>query len=304
MIYTITFNPAIDYVVKIENFKINKINKTNSELVLPGGKGINVSVVLKNLGIDSIAFGFIANFTGKKIEELVKKNKVKTDFIKVKNGFSRINVKVDSNNKETAINASGPRLLKEEINELLKKIDKIEDGDILILSGSIPKCIDKNIYEIICKRLENKNVRVIVDATDNLLINVLKYKPYLIKPNEEELEEIFKIKIKNENEVIKYAKKLQEKGAQNVLVSMGEKGAILIDSNKKEYKMKAPQGKRVNTVGAGDSMIAGFIAGMLKYDDYEKALKLGVASGSASACSEYLATKEEIEEFLEKVNTQ
>lgn len=301
LIYTVTFNPAIDYVLKANSFEKNKINKSENEKIFPGGKGINVSIVLNNLGIESKVLGFIAGFTGNKIEEMINKLGVKTEFINLKNGNSRINIKIDSDNKETAINCTGPKIEKEELRTLIEKIEMLKDDDILVLAGSIPNGIENNIYEIICERLQNKKIKVIVDATSNLLTNVLKYRPYLIKPNDEELGEIFNVEIKDENDAYIYAKKLQEQGAQNVVVSLGAKGALMIDSEKNKHFIKAPKGERINTVGSGDSMVAGIIAGFIQDKNYEEILKLGVACGSATACSEFLAEKSEIQKFYEMI---
>lgn len=277
MVYTVTFNPAIDYVMEIEKLKRGKINKSQQEKMLPGGKGINVSIVLTNLGEENIALGFKAGFTGEQIEKEVKKLGVKTDFIEVEKGISRINVKI-KDELETAINGNGPKISNENIETLYKKIDKIKDGDFLVLSGSIPNTLPNDIYENICKRLANKKINIVVDATKDLLLNVLKYKPFLIKPNEEELAEIFDIEINSEKEIIKYSKKLQDIGAQNVLVSRGEKGGILVTTSQEIFKSVAPIGERINTVGAGDSMVAGFIAGYIYKEDYKEAFKLGLAS--------------------------
>lgn len=300
MIYTITFNPALDYIVEVEKFEKNEINRTKSELILPGGKGINVSIVLKNLDIESTALGFIAGFTGKEIEKRLLDNKINTDFIELEEGFSRINTKIVSD-KETAVNGNGPNIKNKDIDELFKKLDKIKNGDILVLSGSIPKTISSDIYENICKHLQNKEIKIVVDATGDLLLNVLKYKPFLIKPNRHELGEIFNVEIDTKEKAIEYGKKLQDLGAKNVLISMGGMGAVLIDENKNDYYCKAPGGPRVNTVGAGDSMVAGFIAGYLDNNDYNEAFKMGVATGSASACSKYLATKEEVFNLLKNI---
>lgn len=293
MIYTITFNPAIDYMLDVNSFEICKINRANSEYILPGGKGINVSVILKNLDIPNISLGFIAGFTGDKIEEMLNNQGVKTDYIKLKEGFSRINVKVSSNG-ETAINGNGPRIFSEDLEKLFLKLERLQSGDTLILSGSIPSSLPDDIYETICTKLHDKNIDFVVDATKDLLVNSLKYNPFLVKPNRHELGEIFDVEIDNKEIAIKYAKKLQEKGAKNVLVSMGGMGAVLVDENRKEYFLEAPSGKRLNTVGAGDSMVAGFIAGYKIYNEYFKAFKMGVAAGTASACSKNLATKDEI----------
>lgn len=299
MIYTITFNPALDYITQVEEFKIGEINRTKSEKILPGGKGLNVSIVLKNLEIENTALGFIAGFTGEELKERIEARGIKTDFLKVKNGITRINVKISDNNKnkiqETALNGKGPKIDKEDIEELLKKIEKMEVQDIVILAGSIPKHIDKNIYEKICQKLNKKGITFIVDSTRELLINVLKYNPFLIKPNKEELEETINCKISTKEDIIKAAKKLKEMGAQNVLVSLGNDGAILLSKENKEYYSKAPEGQVINTVGAGDSMVAGFLAGYNKTKDYNYALKMGVSAGSASAFSEELATKEEVD---------
>lgn len=300
MIYTITFNPAIDYIVEVDKFEKNEINRTKSELILPGGKGINVSIVLKNLEIDSTALGFIAGFTGKEIEKRLIDSKINTDFIELEEGFSRINTKIVSD-KETAVNGNGPTIKQTDIDKLFEKINNIKTGDILVLSGSIPKTISSKIYENICEHLQNKGIKIIVDATGNLLLNVLKYNPFLIKPNRHELGEIFNVEIDNKEKAIEYGKKLQDLGAKNVLISMGGMGAVLIDENKQDYYSKAPGGTRVNTVGAGDSMVAGFIAGYLKNNDYNEAFKMGVATGSASACSKYLATKEEVFNLLKNI---
>ena len=300
MIYTITFNPALDYISQVENFEIGKINRTQTEKILPGGKGLNVSIVLKNLGIESTALGFVAGFTGEELKTDIEQRGIKTDFVKVEKGLTRINVKISSK-EETALNGNGPDVTEENIEQLLKKIDNIKNDDTVILAGNIPKCINNNIYEIICKKLEQNKVRFIVDATKELLMNVLKYKPFLIKPNKEELEETFKEKIETKEEIIVHAKKLQQIGAQNVLISLGGEGAILVTTEGKEYYSKAPKGKVLNTVGAGDSMVAGFIAGYEQSGDFEQAFKMGIATGSASSFSMNLATAEEVANLLKEI---
>ena len=300
MIYTITFNPALDYISQVENFEIGKINRTKTEKILPGGKGLNVSTVLKNLGLGNTALGFIAGFTGEELKRKIEEHGIETDFVEVKNGITRINVKISSN-EETALNGNGPEISEDELQQLLEKIDKIKKGDIVILAGNVPKCIKNNIYEIICFKLEKNGVTFIVDSTRELLINVLKYKPFLIKPNKDELQETFNVKINTNEQIVEYAKKLQEMGAQNVLISLGGEGAILVTKDNKQYYKKAPKGQVVNTVGAGDSMVAGFIVGYLKSGDYEQALKMGIATGSASTFSINLATKEEVEILLKNI---
>ena len=300
MIYTITFNPALDYIAQVENFEIGQINRTKTEKILPGGKGLNVSTVLKNLGLENTALGFIAGFTGKELKRKIEEYGIETDFVEVKNGITRINVKISSK-EETALNGNGPEISEEELQQLLEKIERIQENDIVILAGNVPKCIKNDIYEIICNKLEKNGVTFIVDSTRELLINVLKYKPFLIKPNKDELQETFNVKINTNEEIIEYAKKLQEMGAQNVLISLGGEGAILITKEGKEYYKQAPKGQVVNTVGAGDSMVAGFIAGYLKSGDYEQALKMGIATGSASTFSMNLATKEEVEILLKNI---
>ena len=311
MIYTITFNPALDYTVQVEEFEIGKINRTKSENILAGGKGLNVSIILKRLGIENTALSFIAGFTGKELERKIQQYNIKTEFIETAKGYTRINVKISSLEKksliqkdETALNGNGPEITQENIEELLKKIKKINSNDIVILSGNIPKCINENIYEIICKELDGKNVKFVVDASQKLLMNCLKYKPFLIKPNKEELEETFNTKIETKEEIIIYAKKLQEKGAKNVLISLGGDGAILLTEKNEVYYSNTPKGQVVNTVGAGDSMVAGFIAGYLKKQNYKEALKLGIASGSATAFSAGLALKEEIDELLKQITIE
>ena len=297
MIYTVTFNPALDYIVNMDNIKLGETNRSTSEMILSGGKGINVSIVLKNLGFDNIALGFVAGFTGKEIENGTRKLGITTDFIHLKEGLSRINVKLKAD-KETEVNGTGPIISKDELNALYGKLENLKKDDILVLAGSVPNTLPQDIYEKIMGMLQDKGIKIVVDATKDLLLNVLKYKPFLIKPNNHELSEIFGVEIKTEEEIIDYAKKLQDKGARNVLVSRAGDGAILIAENGDIYKSPAPKGKVINSVGAGDSMVAGFIAGYLKNNSYEEAFKTGVASGSASAFSKYLAKKEEILEIL------
>lgn len=300
MIYTITFNPALDYVIKAQDFKAGKINKSQKEYIYPGGKGINVSIVLKTLGQETTAMGFISGFVGKEIEKLVQRYDVQTDFIKIENNNSRINVKILGKSQETAINAKGPYIEQEYIELLYKKLERIENEDILVLSGSVPNGVENNIYEMICEKLKNKKVKIVVDSTGDLLINTLKYKPYLIKPNQQELEEIFKIKISSQDEALKYAKELQKKGAQNVIVSMGSDGAVLLDENGYSYKSNALSTENaINTVGAGDSMVAGFLAGQIMFDNYEEALQMGVAAATATTNTIFLATKEKILHFFD-----
>ena len=311
MIYTITFNPALDYTTQVENFKIGKINRTKTENILAGGKGLNVSIILKRLGINNTAFSFIAGFTGKELEKIIKEYDITTDFIEVNKGYTRINVKISSIEKdslvqesETALNGNGPEITSKDVEKMLKKIEKINSKDIVILSGNVPKCINEDIYEKICKKLNENKVKFVVDSSQGLLTNCLKYNPFFIKPNKEELEEIFNMKIETKEEIIIYSRKLQEKGAQNVLVSLGGNGAILITENNDIYYANTPKGQVINTVGSGDSMVAGFVAGYLKSQSFEEALKLGIASGSATAFSRGLAIQEDINKLLEQITIE
>ena len=301
MIYTVTLNPSIDYVIKVDKLTTGNINRVNEEHVYPGGKGINVTRILKSLDNDNIALGFVSGFTGDYIINSLQELNLKSDFIKVKEGFTRINVKVKSE-EETEINGQGPKISEEELNQFYKVIDKLVDGDILILSGSIPSCLDERLYESIMKKVEDRDIKVIVDATKNLLLNVLKYKPFLIKPNHHELGDLFNVKLKGNDEIIEYAKKLKVMGARNVLISMAGDGAILIKENGDVITSNVPKGEVKNSVGAGDSMVAGFIAGYLEANEVEKGFKLGVATGSASAFSEGLATKDYVYELLNQIN--
>ncbi|MCX4356379.1 MAG: 1-phosphofructokinase [Oscillospiraceae bacterium] len=300
MVYTVTFNPAIDYVVHTDELVVGMTNRSKSEEMYVGGKGINVSMVLAELGIRSKALGFVAGFTGRAIEDGAKEKGVETDFVHLESGCSRINVKIKSG-EETELNGQGPKIPDKAIEKLLGKLDKLEDGDVLVLAGSIPSTLPSDIYEKILARLYDRKIRTVVDATKDLLLNVLKYKPFLIKPNNHELGEMFGVKLKTEDEIISYAKKLREMGAVNVLVSMAGDGAILVDEDGKVHKCGVCKGTVKNSVGAGDSMVAGFIAGSTK-GDYGYALKLGTATGGATAFSDELAKKEEIYELLKQLN--
>ena len=293
MIYTVTFNPSLDYIVSVDDFKLGLTNRTSSELILPGGKGTNVSTVLKNLGLESTALGFVAGFTGNEIVKRLNDMGIKSDFIYIENGISRINLKLKSIDG-TEINGAGPDISEEKVNELMDKLNQLKEGDVLVLAGSIPSSMSDNIYRDIMADLKDRGVMIVVDATKDLLLNVLEYHPFLIKPNNHELGEIFDVKLTTREEVIPYGRKLQEKGARNVLVSMAGEGAVLIAEDGQVFDAPAPKGKLINGVGAGDSMVAGFVAGWIEKQDYEYAFHMGVASGSASAFSENLATKEEI----------
>jgi len=297
MIYTVTFNPALDYIVKVDNLTLGMVNRTAQEDIYYGGKGINVSIVLNNLGIKSTALGFIAGFTGREISDGVAAMGVESDFIELREGMSRINVKIKSQ-EESEINGQGPMIHDDELEKLYKKLDGIQDGDILVLAGSIPNTLPEDIYEKIMARLQEKEIKIVVDATKDLLLNVLKYHPFMIKPNNHELGEMFGVVLKTNDEIIKYAKELQKRGARNVLISMAGDGAILVDENGETFISAPPKGTVKNSVGAGDSMVAGFIAGYLKSGQYEDALKMGLATGSASAFSEGLATEEAVYELL------
>ena len=299
MIYTVTFNPAVDLVVHADEVKIGLTNRSKSEEIYFGGKGINVSLVLKELGIRSRALGFVAGFTGAAIENSLVERGIDADFVHLEKGFSRINVKIKSG-EETELNGRGPKITEKSLQELLEKLDKIEDGDTLVLAGSIPADLPEDIYEKILERLSGRKIRAVVDATKKLLLNVLKYKPFLVKPNEHELGEMFGVELKTVDEIIEHARKLKEMGASNVLVSRAGNGAILLDEHGKTHICGACKGTVKNSVGAGDSMVAGFIAGCEK--DYDYALKLGTAAGGATAFSEGLAEKDEIFTLLKQLD--
>lgn len=297
MVYTVTFNPAIDYVVQSADVILGATNRSEGEEMYFGGKGINVSIVLRELGIDSKALGFIAGFTGEAIAKGLSGMGIDTDFVRLEAGNSRINVKIKSK-EETELNGQGPDIDAEAIAALFEKLDRLTDGDSLILAGSIPSSLPSDIYERILQRLSGKKIRVAVDATKDLLLNVLKYKPFLIKPNNHELGEMFGTELKTDGDIEKYARQLQDMGAVNVLVSMAGDGAMLIDEFGKTHRCGVCRGTVKNSVGAGDSMVAGFMAGALK-GDYEYALKLGTAAGGATAFSDGLAVKEKISELME-----
>ena len=298
MIYTVTFNPSLDYIVSVDDFQLGMTNRTSSELMLPGGKGINVSTVLGNLGIASTALGFVAGFTGDEIVRRVEQMRIQSDFIRVENGISRINVKLKSIDG-TEINGAGPKIGEDMIALLMEKLDQLKEGDILVLAGSIPASMPDDMYRRIMEQLDGRGIMIVVDATKELLLNVLPHHPFLIKPNNHELGEIFGVELATRESVIPFAKKLQEMGARNVLVSMAGEGAVLVTADGQIFSTPAPKGTLVNGVGAGDSMVAGFLAGWMEQTAYRHAFYMGVAAGSASAFSEYLATRPEVEAVYE-----
>ena len=298
MIYTVTLNPSLDYVVDVDDFELGRTNRAVSERLYAGGKGINVSFVLKNLGFESTALGFSAGFTGEEIKKQIQERGITENLITVLNGQSRINIKLRGQ-QETEINGMGPDIEKEHIQQLLKKLSVLSTGDYLILAGSVPMKINDTIYYDILKTLDKKGIKAAVDTTPDILLNVLKYHPFLIKPNIHELSELFSTEIKTKEEVVQYGLKLQDMGAQNVIVSMAGDGAVFICENGEIYKSEAPKGVVKNSVGAGDSMVAGFLAGFCETKDFAKAFKMGVCTGSASAFSEDLATKEQVRQVMD-----
>lgn len=298
MIYTVTFNPALDYLMYVSELQSDDINRTEKEQLFYGGKGINVSVILTRLGVKNKALGFLAGFSGHQLEDMLNADNIENDFVYLKNGYTRINVKIKSD-KEIDINACGPEISENDIKALFEKLERLEAGDYLVLAGSIPKSLPDNIYEKILDKLNGKGIDFVVDATGDLLKNVLKYKPFMIKPNHHELGEIFSTEIKTLDDIKKYGKMLQDMGARNVLVSRGKDGAALLDENGNIHTMGNVPGKIISSVGCGDSMVAGFIAGYCKTKDYAYALKLGSACGNATAFSSNLATSEEIEKMLQ-----
>ena len=300
MINTITLNPSLDYIVKVDDFKVGHVNRTSKEDIYPSGKGINVSIVLKNLGVKNRALGFTAGFTGEEIEKLVANHGVDNEFIRLEKGMSRINVKLKSK-EESEINGMGPDISKNDIEKLYEKLEALKAGDFVVLAGSIPNTLPDDIYETIMKDFKDKEINFVVDATKDLLLNVLKYKPFLIKPNHHELGEMFNVKLNSKDEIITYAKKLQEIGARNVIISMAGDGAILIEENGEITISDTPKGTLVNSVGAGDSMVGGFLAGIAENKNIKEAFKIGVATGSASAFSEGLATRDKVEELLKQL---
>ena len=295
MIYTVTFNPAIDYIAQADSITFGDTNRSYGEEIYFGGKGINVSCILKELDTDTTALGFIAGFTGEALENHLKNRGIKTDFVKLQKGFTRINVKLKGD-EITEINGAGPEITKEDLDALFLKLEKISKGDTLVLSGSIPKCLPEDIYEQIMGRLTKRGIRFVVDAEGDLLLNTLKYKPFLIKPNLAEISAIFKKELKNNDEIISAAKEFQNMGAENVIVTMGSKGAVLLDENGNITERAAYKINAVNTVGAGDSMVAGFLAGI--ENGYEFALDSGIAAATATAGSMGLATAKEIALYL------
>ena len=297
MIYTITLNPALDYTIQVDHLQLGHTNRTKKENLYAGGKGINVSCVLNELGFKTCALGFTAGFTGVQLKEMLIQQGIQTDFIHVHKGMTRINVKVKSDT-ESEINGKGPEIESDDFQRLLTQTSSLNHGDFLILSGSIPSCMPENTYEQIIKTVRDKEINLVIDAEKKLLLNTLKYHPFLIKPNKYELESIFNTTLINDSQIIECAQLLQKQGARNVLVSLDKEGSILITENSEVYRMGIAEGTLVNSVGAGDSMIAGFLAGWMKTQDYQKALLLGTACGGATAFSDGLATKETIVDLL------
>jgi 1-phosphofructokinase len=300
MIYTVTFNPAIDYTIGMGALVTGSVNRTETEQIFFGGKGINVSYVLNMLGVDNVAMGFVAGFTGKAIQDGITKDGIRCDFVQVQDGFSRINVKIKGQ-QETEINGQGPKILPRHIDELFQKLDRLQRGDTLVLAGSIPNTLPSDMYQKIFERLANRGIAVAVDATNDLLLRVLRYHPFVVKPNHLELAQIFNVELHSNEDVIFYAKKLQSLGASNVIVSMAERGSIMVDQLGKVHSIHAPRGVVLNSVGAGDSLLAGFLAGYVATADYTYALRLGTACGSATAFSEGLANKSLVDTLFRQV---
>ena len=298
MIYTVTFNPALDYVMTLDKLSEGEMNRAKETKLLVGGKGINVSLVLQNLGYKSTALGYIAGFTGQEIKKRLEAEGLSTEFIELKDGNSRINVKVKAE-METELNANGPSITREDVDVLLDKLDCLKDGDYLVLAGSIPSSLPDTIYETIMQSVSDRDIRVVVDATGVLLMRVLKYQPFLIKPNKAELAELYGRELRTRQEIIEAAGWLKEQGAKNVLVSLAGEGAVLLDETGKIYDKQAIQGTIVNSVGAGDSMVAGFLAGFLERGEYEYAMRVGMSAGSASAFSSELATRAQVDKLME-----
>ena len=299
MICTVTFNPSLDYIVRVDDMRLGVINRTSYEQLLPGGKGINVSIVLGNLGHASRALGFTAGVTGVALEALLAEAGVDADLVHVEEGFTRINAKVKSV-EETELNGQGPRITAADVEKLFSKLDGLGEGDTLVISGSVPNTLPGDMYERIMRRLEGRGVRIVVDAERDLLTRVLPYHPFLVKPNNHELGDIFGVALKTRDEVVPYARKMQEMGAANVLVSMAGEGGVLVAADGKVYQSSAARGTVVNSVGAGDSCVAGFLAGLMETGSYETAFRMGLAAGSASAFSDHLARREEVEALMSR----
>ncbi|WP_417137983.1 1-phosphofructokinase [Paratractidigestivibacter faecalis] len=299
MIFTVTFNPSLDYIVRVDEMRLGTINRTNYEQLLPGGKGINVSIVLGNLGHPSRALGFSAGVTGVALEKLLADSGVDADLVHVKAGFTRINAKVKAV-EETEINGQGPRIAPEDVDALFSKLDVLGQDDTLVISGSVPNTLPSDMYEQVMERLTGRGVRIVVDAERDLLTRVLPYRPFLVKPNNHELGDIFGVTLKTRDEVVPYALRMQEMGAQNVLVSMAGEGGVLVAADGQVYQSPAAKGTVVNSVGAGDSCVAGFLAGLMETGSYQTAFQMGLAAGSASAFSDHLATRPEVEDLMSR----
>lgn len=299
MIFTVTFNPSLDYIVRVDEMRLGTINRTNYEQLLPGGKGINVSIVLGNLGHPSRALGFSAGVTGAALEKLLADTGVDADLVHVKAGFTRINVKVKAV-EETELNGQGPRIAPDDVDALFSKLDVLGQDDTLVISGSVPNTLPSDMYEQVMERLAGRGVRIVVDAERNLLTRVLPYRPFLVKPNNHELGDIFGVTLKTRDEVVPYARRMQEMGAQNVLVSMAGEGGVLVAADGQVYQSPAAKGTVVNSVGAGDSCVAGFLAGLMETGSYQTAFRMGLAAGSASAFSDHLATRPEVEDLMSR----
>lgn len=299
MIFTVTFNPSLDYIVRVDEMRLGTINRTNYEQLLPGGKGINVSIVLGNLGHPSRALGFSAGVTGAALEKLLADTGVDADLVHVKAGFTRINAKVKAV-EETELNGQGPRIAPEDVDVLFSKLDVLGQDDTLVISGSVPNTLPSDMYEQVMERLAGRGVRIVVDAERDLLTRVLPYRPFLVKPNNHELGDIFGVTLKTRDEVVPYARRMQEMGAQNVLVSMAGEGGVLVAADGQVYQSPAAKGTVVNSVGAGDSCVAGFLAGLMETGSYQTAFRMGLAAGSASAFSDHLATRPEVEDLMSR----
>ena len=299
MIFTVTFNPSLDYIVRVDEMRLGTINRTNYEQLLPGGKGINVSIVLGNLGHPSRALGFSAGVTGVALEKLLADAGVDADLVHVKEGFTRINAKIKAA-EETELNGQGPRIAPEDVDALFSKLDVLGQDDTLVISGSVPNTLPSDMYEQVMERLAGRGVRIVVDAERDLLTRVLPYRPYLVKPNNHELGDIFGVTLKTRDEVVPYARRMQEMGAQNVLVSMAGEGGVLVAADGQVYQSPAAKGTVVNSVGAGDSCVAGFLAGLMETGSYQTAFRMGLAAGSASAFSDHLATRPEVEDLMSR----